>query len=118
MNLSSYVVNTKMQKSVCNLFLIDLLESKQSIIIVVWVNFTSIFSPSVHHYFESSLDTLSKEESAQCEKNLTLIFKFTPDLTLKIQFQLFVYLNVPSTSVQILLTKQCFIADIQIKVQI
>lgn len=57
MNLSSYVVNTKMQKSVCNLFLIDLLESKQSIIIVVWVNFTSIFSPSVHHYFESSLDT-------------------------------------------------------------
>ena len=56
MNLSSYVVNTKMQKSVCNLFLIDLLESKQSIIIVVWVNFTSIFAPSVYHYFESSLD--------------------------------------------------------------
>lgn len=57
MNLSSYVVNTKTKKSVCNLFLIDLLESKQSIIIVVWVNFTSIFSPSVYHHFESSLDT-------------------------------------------------------------
>lgn len=57
MNLSSYVVNTKTKKSVCNLFLIDLLESKQSIIIVVWVNFRSIFSPSVYHHFESSLDT-------------------------------------------------------------
>ena len=57
MNLSSYVVNTKTQKSVCNLFLIDLLESKQSIIIAVWVNFTSIFSPLFYHHFESSLDT-------------------------------------------------------------